>query len=108
MIIRGGPAAYSATIAALSAVLFTAAPVSDADAERELIDDVVRKVRRAAAREHELMMLARIPRHEHDLATTARELAAIAYREAEKAGVEIDHFRHVGDEHTDVAQSQSV
>ena len=34
MIIRGGPAAYSATIAALSAVLFTAAPVSDADAQQ--------------------------------------------------------------------------
>src|SRR5688572_1872856 len=52
-------------------------------------------------------MLARVAGHEDDLAAVAR-FAAVAFGEAEVAGVEIDHPRHVGHENADVAQGESV
>ena len=72
--------------------------------ERELIDDVERQLRRPAAHHDELMVLARVTSHEHDLAVRAR--APIAHCEPQKARIEIHHALHVGDVNADVAQGE--
>ena len=74
-------------------------------AKRNLIDHAKVDLGRAPGGEHQLVMLARIARHEHNGAAVFA-VAAIRHHELQHAGVKIDHLVHISNKIPDVAECQ--